>query len=212
MQPKQAAETVRHFLSSLNVPMRIERIELYDNAATYGDAAQNTAELCYLVTCQRMVEQYSCASIFGYSGTPGSDSEFGSAWIYERLVFLVNDEGIVYAEWASPLEICDIRVYSCNLLPFSEIQQIFEKMVRVIWQYQAKDCLSLTCNITEARLELMRVLEQGSTDNGLLIPVWNFYGTRQRSFASGNTDETLHGIMLTINAIDGSIIDRALGY
>ena len=212
MQPKQAAETVRHFLSSLNVPMRIERIELYDNAATYGDAAQNTAELCYLVTCQRMVEQYSCASIFGYSGTPGSDSEFGSAWIYERLVFLVNEEGIVYAEWASPLEICDIRVYSCNLLPFSEIQQIFEKMVRVIWQYQAKDCLSLTCNITEARLELMRVLEQGSTDNGLLIPVWNFYGTRQRSFASGNTDETLHGIMLTINAIDGSIIDRALGY
>jgi len=212
MQPKQAAETVRHFLSSLNVPMRIERIELYDNAATYGDAAQNTAELCYLVTCQRMVEQYSCASIFGYSGTPGSDSEFGSAWIYERLVFLVNDEGIVYAEWASPLEICDIRVYSCNLLPFSEIQQIFEKMVRVIWQYQAKDCLSLTCNITEARLELMRVLEQGSADNGLLIPVWNFYGTRQRSFASGNTDETLHGIMLTINAIDGSIIDRALGY
>ena len=212
MQPKQAAETVRHFLSSLNVPMRIERIELYDNAATYGDAAQNTAELCYLVTCQRMVEQYSCASIFGYSGTPGSDSEFGSAWIYERLVFLVNDEGIVYAEWASPLEICDIRVYSCNLLPFSEIQQIFEKMVRVIWQYQAKDCLSLTCNITEARLELMRVLEQGSTDNGLLIPVWNFYGTRQRSFANGNTDETLHGIMLTINAIDGSIIDRALGY
>ena len=171
-----------------------------------------TAELCYLVTCQRMVEQYSCASIFGYSGTPGSDSEFGSAWIYERLVFLVNEEGIVYAEWTSPLEICDIRVYSCNLLPFSEIQQIFEKMVRVIWQYQAKDCLSLTCNITEARLELMRVLEQGSTDNGLLIPVWNFYGTRQRSFASGNTDETLHGIMLTINAIDGSIIDRALGY
>ena len=56
MQPKQAAETVRHFLSSLNVPMRIERIELYDNAAIYGDAAQNTAELCYLVTCQRMVE------------------------------------------------------------------------------------------------------------------------------------------------------------
>ena len=79
-------------------------------------------------------------------------------------------------------------------------------------QYQAKDCLSLTCNITEARLELMRVLEQGSADNGLLIPVWNFYGTRQRSFASGNTDETLHGIMLTINAIDGSIIDLDAGY
>ena len=182
MQPKQAAETVQHFLSSLNVPMRIERIALYDNAAMEGDVTKGTSDWCYLVTCQRMVEQYACAAIFGFS------------------------------DWASPLEICDISVYSCNLLPFSEIQQIFEKMVRVIWQYQAKDCLSLTCNITEARLELMRVLEQGSTDNGLLIPVWNFYGTRQRSFASGNTDETLHGNMLTITAIDGSILDRAMGY
>lgn len=127
MQPKQAAETVQHFLSSLNVPMRIERIALYDNAAMEGDVTKGTSDWCYLVTCQRMVEQYACAAIFGYSGTPGSDSEFGSAWGYEWLVFLVNDRGIVYAEWASPLEICDIRVYSCNLLPFSEIQQIFEK-------------------------------------------------------------------------------------
>lgn len=58
----------------------------------------------------------------------------------------------------------------------------------------------------------MRVFEQGSAENGLLIPVWNFYGTRQRTFTDGETDETIPGIMLSINAVDGSIIDRALGY
>ena len=212
MQPKQAAETVQHFLSSLNVPMRIERIALYDNAAMEGDVTKGTSDWCYLVTCQRMVEQYACAAIFGYSGTPGSDSEFGSAWVYERLVFLVNDRGIVYAEWDSPLEIGDIKVDSCKLLPFHEIQPIFEKMMRVIWQYQSQDYQNLTCNITEARLELMRVFEQGSAENGLLIPVWNFYGTRQRTFTNGETDETIPGVMLSVNAVSGAVIDSAKGY
>lgn len=212
MQPKQAAEIVRQFVSALDVPMRVECIALYDNAATEGDAAKDASDWCYLVTCQRMVEQYACAAIFGYSGTPGSDSEFGSAWIYERLVFLVNDSGIVYAEWDSPLEIGDIRVDSCKLLPFAEIQSIFEKMMQVIWQYQSQDYRNLTCNITEARLELMRVLEQGSTENGLLIPVWNFYGTRQRTFTNGETDETIPGVMLSVNAVSGAVIDSAKGY
>ena len=212
MLPKQAAEIVRQFVSELNIPMRVERIALYDNAATEGDVTKGTSDWCYLVTCQRMVEQYACAAIFGYSGTPGSDSEFGSAWVYERLVFLVNDRGIVYAEWDSPLEIGDIKVDSCKLLPFHEIQPIFEKMMRVIWQYQSQDYQNLTCNITEARLELMRVFEQGSAENGLLIPVWNFYGTRQRTFTNGETDETIPGVMLSVNAVSGAVIDSAKGY
>ena len=212
MQPGQAMETVERFLAELEVPMRVERIELYDNAATLSEAVQGEADWCYLVTCQRMVQQYACAAIFGYSGTPGSDMEFGSAWNYERLVFLVNDNGIVFAEWTSPLEVGDIRVESCNLLPFSDIQSIFEKMMRVIWKYQAQDLQNLTCHITEARLELMRVLEQDTTEHGLLIPVWNFYGTRQRTFASGETDETIPGVMLSVNAVSGAVIDSSKGY
>lgn len=212
MQPGQAMETVERFLAELEVPMRVERIELYDNAATAGETVQGEADWCYLVTCQRMVQQYACAAIFGYSGTPGSDMEFGSAWNYERLVFLVNDNGIVFAEWTSPLEVGDIRVESCNLLPFSDIQSIFEKMMRVIWKYQAQDLQNLTCHITEARLELMRVLEQDTTEHGLLIPVWNFYGTRQRTFASGETDETIPGVMLSVNAVSGAVIDSSKGY
>lgn len=212
MQPGQAMETVERFLAELEVPMRVERIELYDNAATFGEAVQGEADWCYLVTCQRMVQQYACAAIFGYSGMPSSDLEFGSAWNYERLVFLVNDNGIVFVEWASPLEVGDIRVESCKLLHFSDIQAIFEKMMRVIWKYQAQDLQNLTCHITEARLELMRVLEQGSTEHGLLIPVWNFYGTRQRTFPNGETDETIPGIMLSVNAVSGAVMDSSKGY
>lgn len=45
----------------------------------------------------------------------------------------------------------------------------------------------------------------------LLIPVWDFYGTEiyQRDGMDVPLEET---IVLTINAIDGSMIDRELGY
>ena len=45
----------------------------------------------------------------------------------------------------------------------------------------------------------MRVLEPDSLDSGVIIPVWDFYGP------SGET-------YLTINAIDGTVIDRQYGY
>jgi hypothetical protein len=70
---------------------------------------------------------------------------------------------------------------------------------------------NLTCRVTEVRLEMMRVVEQGSIENGLLIPVWNFYGVRERTY-KGEMDETGQYILLCINAVDGSIIDISKGY
>lgn len=43
-------------------------------------------------------------------------------------------------------------------------------------------------------------------------PIWNFYGTRQRTFASGETDETIPGVMLSVNAVSGAVIDSSKGY
>ena len=47
---------------------------------------------------------------------------------------------------------------------------------------------------------------KGTFDTGLLVPVWDFNGTVNDS---GRIDETS---IMTINAIDGTVIDRGLGY
>ena len=63
----------------------------------------------------------------------------------------------------------------------------------------------------------MRVLvvsEQDKIYSGLLVPVWDFYGPRSWTLGTGepytfyDPDQSL----LTINAVDGTIIDRSLGY
>ncbi|NLB42889.1 MAG: hypothetical protein GX815_11660, partial [Clostridiales bacterium] len=67
---------------------------------------------------------------------------------------------------------------------------------------------------------LMRVTEQDVGDSGLVIPVWDFFGTLtlkskpgQPNLAEGDDGgRYTYTSFLTINAIDGSIIDRELGY
>ena len=58
-----------------------------------------------------------------------------------------------------------------------------------------------------------------STDahTGLLVPVWDFFGTRkiESDYYGDNYSDTTDDptwSYLTINAVDGSIIDRGLGY
>ena len=75
-------------------------------------------------------------------------------------------------------------------------------------------------NIERIELGLMRIAQPGS-DEYLVVPVWDFYGsTILSSERASYTDEEywqkinhFYGrSFLTVNAIDGSIIDRKMGY
>lgn len=55
----------------------------------------------------------------------------------------------------------------------------------------------------------MQIASQDESDEYLLVPVWDFWGVESYD------DEALlrtHHSYLTVNAIDGSIIDRTIGY
>jgi hypothetical protein len=98
------------------------------------------------------------------------------------------------------------------LMPFPDIQSVFEKMMNITFEARSKGLDNLTCDINEIRLEMMRVVEQDSIENGLLIPVWNFYGQEYWTTTNGNTEKRSDGILLCVNAIDGSVIDTVKGY
>ena len=56
----------------------------------------------------------------------------------------------------------------------------------------------------------MRVKEKNVGDSGVLVPVWDFFGTQ--AFDDITIGQDGYQSLLTINAVDGSIIDRDLGY
>ena len=125
---------------------------------------------------------------------------------------MLDDSGIFNVRWESPLDILETITDETALLPFSEIEAIFNKMLLVMYEPEAKSeyLHGLDIHIDRAALRLWRIAEQGTFDTGLLVPVWNFYGTYTEK-GDGYTN-TQNRMLMTINAIDGSIIEPDLGY
>lgn len=138
---------------------------------------------------------------------------FASPWLYEKIHIFIDDGGIAMFEYNSPQIVEETEVAAATLLPFSEIQAIFEKMIVIVDnEYDTSD-EGVTCEyyIDHITLGLMRLTEKDVGSQGLIIPVWDFFGHSVDSY--GITRGTSGYIsLLTINAIDGSIIDRWAGY
>jgi hypothetical protein len=143
-----------------------------------------------------------------------TENDVSVPWPYERLTIIVDETGVVSFNYTSPCSIEDTVTENASLLGFSEITSVFEKMLPITYGYLDEEDYSLQVNITEVRLGLMRISEQNNRDTGLLVPVWDFYGevTTVPDEGEPNNMSGGPGSLLTINAIDGAIIDRNLGY
>lgn len=130
-------------------------------------------------------------------------------WAYEKIRIFVDAAGVSYFLYNSPYEIRETVYENVTLLPFPEIQSIFERMVPVVNNFYDEYGRECRMNIHEVKLGLMRITEQNSKDTGLIIPVWDFMGTYEEE---GTFFDDAYTSLLTINAVDGSIIDRGLGY
>lgn len=149
-------------------------------------------------------------------GEKGQET-YGKPWAYERISFLINDSGIKTFEWMSPYTEPEIVTDDTQMKSFDEIASVFENMVLIknAWRSDS-DKFSWTLDVQQVRLGLMRVKAENIADAGLLIPVWDFMGRIAQTEIETGEDIFVQdgdaGVILTVNAIDGSIIDRGLGY
>jgi hypothetical protein len=86
------------------------------------------------------------------------------------------------------------------------------------------DIIGRIVNVRKIELGGMRIISRDKKNEYLYVPVWSFFGdvTSRYAFGKGDvnqlndkgefTDRQLFQCVLTINAIDGSIINRAQGY
>ncbi len=227
--PAQAKALVEDFLRETNTPIAVYAMTLENDEETgiYDGVIAPAEHYAYRINCIRMIEgALPCARIKGatevWTDEPadtqmenayGIVSDYGcmKRWEYETMSFMVSDKGIISMDWRAPVELLETKVSDCALMPFAEMQSVFEKMMFIEYEAQAEHLDNLTCRIDEVCLEMIRIVEQDSIENGLLVPVWNFYGVDLRT-DKGETTETSTNIVLCVNAIDGSIIDTGKGY
>lgn len=140
-------------------------------------------------------------------------SDYAALWMSERAIVTVDDEGIVSLDY-NELSTCgDVEVEAAKLMPFSDVSAIFEKMVLIVDNLYDVNGIDRTLRVTEVRLGLVSIPGQNGTD-GILVPAWDFMGSFvDRTYMDELTLKT--GVQydesysfLTVNAVDGSIIQR----
>ncbi len=162
-------------------------------------------------------------------GFPVTDEEnFGGAlqsmddtttvpWCYERVEFTVNAEGLQNATILNLYDVKEQQVENVEMLSFPEVAGIFEQMLRIKSADMEYSTLS-EYEIDRVQLGYMRIYDPGTDSrSGLLVPVWDFFGRHTDEYdyegeTGSSTVERPQNSFLTVNAADGTVIDRNLGY
>ncbi len=125
---------------------------------------------------------------------------------YEQILMAVNLEGqVTYFSWRHPYAISDVRE-SQALLPFEQIFAIARQVMPLKYQYREKDGGEVSMHVDRISLGYMALLQRDKLSFAL-TPVWNFYGALENApFEDGWQP------LLTINAVDGTVVDLEYGY
>ncbi len=134
----------------------------------------------------------------------GSDSEGVLPYQYESLMMSVDSSGLTYLQWSSYMEPGETLTESVSLKPYSEIEEIIKNHIAISYEnYMFYDGFEngKSLDLSKITLSMMRIQNENDETNFTLIPVWDVF---EKSL--GNMS------LMTVNAMDGSIINRERGY
>lgn len=146
---------------------------------------------------------------------------------YEKIIISINDKGIAEFQWQTPMKVDRIANENVALMPFKDLQErakdILKNSFNQLSENYGDEVEHTNVYINYITLGFMRINEKGRIGGYRLVPVWDFYGYWQNEpkDTSDIPEEELdlqevdyypYNSLLTINAIDGSHIDRNKGY
>ena len=174
------------------------------NSKAYGFAFTRVVEGVPITLADTQMASSTETKDFAAAPAPG----------YETLFVLVDGKYIISYTWEFAYELGERTPIEEKLLPFPQIMDIFGAISPLTIASMEGDSVAMSAghnrlNIYEIRLGYMPVRLKNDPNTWILRPIWDFFGTR--SFAREKYD-WLGDSRLTIDALDGTIIDRQFGY
>jgi len=213
MSCEEAAHIAREFVSTLGIDyMDIAITEIgarYYELLDSGD--RENVPQCYVFHFVRFVNGIPVTYEEAVRSDAGGMAP--SNW-YEHLRIDVDDNGVLFLQWNAPTVSINELYENVKMLPFEDIQSIAKQQM-VIKNSRNGDSTVTARQIDIDRIELgmVRIAEKNESEEYMLVPAWDFFGYSIDEYSDEiiKRSDFAHSY-LTINAIDGSIIDRALGY
>ena len=193
-----------------------------------NNSEANLSKTAYAVTFTRTVSGIPCAYDNNYC-----EGAYSKPFYAERIRIHIDDTGIVGVYWYGNTVIQDMVSQNVKLYPFNDMvshaaAQLGQKSVEFFSTPFDNGIRKISYKIDKIVLGYARVINKNSQDKYLLIPVWDFYGQRTIEFDHeyidkqnaeyGQTSDYMLTEsfdvqpLVTANALDGTIVDRTLGY
>lgn len=202
-------------LSDLGIEnMQVDTVSAGIYLRTFNDindkAYVSTAKQCYVFEFQKIV--YGIPVLNIEASTPmGTDDpsvpeeeepQYTNVVGPESLTVYIDDTGVVSFMWKNPSDEESVLSDHVTLMKFDDIA----KKARDNMFYKNYTAYGSTCDIkiTSVELSMMRVMEKDKPGRYMIVPVWDFIGNNGLPFGDQS--------FVTINAIDGSNINRQWGY
>ena len=201
--PKEL-NTVQQLLQNIG----IDYMELYE---VYQ--GENACKYVFTRSYNGAQEDY-VGEYLGLSVTDGESTQVQRLWKPEYFSIIMNNGEIEDIYWKNPSQIVKVDNENVKILPWSEIQQIFEKQMEFLLTPSSEGGDSMfwwkpsDIKIERITLGLAKMLMKDSGEYKL-IPVWNFFG---RDNSNSDMEDAEEKCYVTINALDGTIMDRNVMY
>ena len=164
----------------------------------------------YRITLRPM---YEGIPVYDWNSYYGSDSaaqqaglSFAQPPMKESLGAEVRNGRLVVLSWLDPLAVLGVENENVTLLPFERIMEIFEKQV---FMNVYLDSGERTVKVTDVYFSY-RCVKIKDSDQYYLLPAWDFVG--YDTLIAGKGPVKWKDSILSINAVDGSILNDLLGY
>lgn len=157
----------------------------------------STSYIGYQIKYNRKVEGLMETADY-YDGNEWDEEKDNIPYSFETMYFRITDQGVEQFIWNSPMELGKKLADNVSLLDYSEIEDIFKNQVALKFA-DIED--TTVIHVNEIRFGLMRIRNKDKQNEFTLVPTWDFM-----------SDLYGRSSLLTINAIDGSILDRRYGY
>lgn len=195
----------------------IKKIGLDCSLTSTRRASDNASgSYAYVFIFSRNIEGIPCQNVdYNVKLSISADgAEYREPWYNERIEVMVNDDGIIGFKWYSPPEILETINDNVAIKTYDEIIDIARTMLPMQFVEEMLSEKQRDVAISEITLTMMRVARIDTDDEYYYLPVWDFIGyfgdKADPNISEDNPSMTKS--FLTLNAIDGSVIDRGLGY
>lgn len=183
----------------------IDYMELYE--ARQSDKG---GEYVFTRSYNGAVEDYA-AQYLNLKPTDGDGVVVQRLWEPESFTVEMYEGEIYTIRWYNPSKIIKVDNENTKILSWQEIQTVFERQMGYMLtpgEEQQGWWDPDEVRVERISLELGKVLMKDSGEYKL-IPVWNFFG---RDDSIGKIEDAEEKCYLSVNALDGTVIDRNLMY